>query len=1365
MPRRLFTISTFFLIAFAAFSTVLAADPVVRGRVVQAGGAPVAEAKVYLLSPRDPASSLDVAARIDAAAAKARTDAEGRFVLPPVPTGLWIVRVEADGFVPRQGTLAPLLNDAWLPDAKLALAREASVRVLDAEGAPVADAVLRLSSEASGRRRFQRRWWRHADREAVTDDEGRAVLALAPGESPKLTASHPAQGFATVDGLRGGRTLRFESTPWRTLTVREAEGTPLVGGALRRDDHILGVTDAEGRVRLPWPDEAVEWTLAAPQGRTASKRFESPADAETLDWSLPSTASLGGRLIDAESRRAVAGAIVWPTGRPERALETDARGGFEWTALEAGTIEIEAGADGFLRDRPTRVTDAERARGLVLALRPAATVVGRVETADGSGIEGAALSLERKPTPGRMEFRIGGRPQRTRSVTDEHGRFRLNGVDPERSWILGVQADAYAPATTELVGLEPYRTKKDVVVVLERGGRIAGRVVDEDGAPISGASLRASRASEGGGPMARMMSRGAPPVQRETWADEDGRFELEALPTGRFDVKAASKGFAPRTVPGIEIGDESEPPELTIELAPGERLQGLVLGLDEQPLEGAKIFLQEDGGGRFRMRGMGGNSDEEPDTIAGVDGWFSLFDLSADAPVSLRVERSGYVPEDLERVALPQKDFLVVNLSPSSTVRGTAVDSEGTPVANASVELSRSSNMSMGGAVMMMRSQEDTSSDADGAFVFEDVRPGSLSFKAVASGYKEAALNDVELEAGTDLEDLVLRLDPGATLTGTVRLPDGRPAIGARVDRVREGGGFMRGMSGVSTDGAGRYVLDGLEPGDHSIEATHPEYPRAVRDVELKPGPNGLDLDLEGGQPVRGVVLSDEGKAVAGARVDLVEPGRFWGGFGAETGVDGTFSVDGVKDGRYGVRVAASGYASSDPDLEIEVAGQPVEGLDLRLTRGGALVGSVEGVSEEDYARIDLQAIHQEGRGFLGGTVDFEGRFRIENAAEGRWELRGSIRESGRRAEAEVVLEPGAPEATVVLTFGGGLTLTGRARQGETPVRGAVVALEGVDVPDNAWTETDNDGRFVLEGVEAGEYKLSLRQWDTGMTYTETLNLDGDRDLDLDIPTALVEGRVRDAVDGSPIAGVSLVLEGDASGAARIFGGYGASSDQEGSFKIRNVTDGRWTLSAKLEGYAVATRTIDVANGRAPDDLDVRLDPTEGLVLRVVSPAGTPPDRVRLAVLDDFGRSLLQGEYDTGENGKLRLPSVPAGTWEVLLQAAGSATMSVRLNAPGPETPVALTTACSLSIAVPDLETNAGVATATLTDAEGRAFRSLAWFGSPESEFRVDGGRLEIRTLPPGQWNVTVSSADGRSWAGAVAVTPGAPAALTLETR
>ena len=45
----------------------------------------------------------------------------------------------------------------------------------------------------------------------------------------------------------------------------------------------------------------------------------------------------------------------------------------------------------------------------------------------------------------------------------------------------------------------------------------------------------------------------------------------------------------------------------------------------------------------------------------------------------------------------------------------------------------------------------------------------------------------------------------------------------------------------------------------------------------------------------------------------------------------------------------------------------------------------------------------------------------------------------------------------------------------------------------------------------------------------------------------------------------------------------------------------------------------------------------------------------------------------------------------------------------------------------------------------------------------MEGGQLEFASLPPGAWNVTVVTTDGRRWTGTASTNAGASTVLPLE--
>jgi len=356
--------------------------------------------------------------------------------------------------------------------------------------------------------------------------------------------------------------------------------------------------------------------------------------------------------------------------------------------------------------------------------------------------------------------------------------------------------------------------------------------------------------------------------------------------------------------------------------------------------------------------------------------------------------------------------------------------------------------------------------------------------------------------------------------------------------------------------------------------------------------------------------------------------------------------------------------------------------------------------------------------------------------------------DSGREAKEQVALDPGVDEQRTNLKFDDGLTLTGHAVAGDAPVVGAMVIVEGIDVDRNGWGQTGEQGGFVVDGLEAGRYRIKLRDWESGLAHNETLDLSTSREVKIEVPGASVGGMLVDSAEREPLPGVSLTLEPGNEELQGRLPAYTATTDVEGRFRIPNVADGDWRLSAVKQGYAAISQAVVVQHERGDDDLELAMDPTEGMTLETRLPSGTTPDEIRIAVLDPSGATLVGGIYATGENGRVRLSTVPAGSWDVVVSAAGSATANFRADAPGSAVPVALEAATGLKVVVPELQGSELVATVSLQGDDGRIFRTLDWSGRPVSEFRMYGGLLEFSSLPPRNWSVTVAASDGRSWQG-----------------
>lgn len=1337
----------------------------IGGRVVGPQGTPIAEATIELVPLLG--SSGERRAMLDPGlaepVARGKSNARGRYRLQAPDVGLWRLRIAAEGFVPTQTDLRLLIEPVELPDAELAIDAGLTVRVRGADGSPIEGATVMLVPDLPDAFAMVRRGtpFNASEQFGRTDSSGKLKLARALEGSVTLSAAASSGAWRALTDVRGtAATLVLDPSPGREIEVLDADGAaaPDVLVAVGEHGHPIGFTSESGRIELFAAPGSTRLLLANEAGAelVTALRVEAEESDEPERYVLPAVASFAGRLIDEDSRSGVAGGRVWSNGRPESAATTSGDGTFTLAAPTRDPLRLNAGATGYLRADGVRFQPGVGGPGPTLSMRRAAAIEGRVVDAAGDPRPGAEVELKPRESggfPGVATLRMiaAGGP---RAIAADDGRYRLAPVDPEALWQVEGVGDGYAPATAEVPALEPGGTASGIDIVLQPGLAIVGTVVDGSQAPLAGAEL-ALRKAQGGNRMMRLaMMLDTPPLAIESSGGE-GRFEFAELAEGSYDLTVKRAGFAEATRKTITVDATVAPVDLgTIELRPGERLEGYVTDSEGNALEGAEVTIGDEQSAllaRFGDTGAG-----EPDTLSDATGFFRLSDLAPDTPIALIVARRGYVTEAVSSVRLPRAEPLTVALEAASDVSGWILDGDGSGIAGASVRL----NQSLGGISFGRRGPQEMTvaveeSDGDGYFLFEGVSPGKSSIVAKAAGFREGRLGELEVPQGEHLADLELTLEVGAAIVGQVFAPDGRPAIGARVGVVTEERQPTSFFDRVTTDGEGRYRLEGLAPGTVSIEADHEDHARVVRDAEVRTGDNALDLRFEGGVEVSGRVVDGEGTPIADATVQIHPPGRRWGGSQGRSESDGSFVVSGVSDGDHELSAYGDGFAAGEGQ-PLRVAGEPISGIELLLERGVELTGRIVGLDPENAGEIEVVAMAGDWFNRRAVQADFRGGYRIENLRPGDYQVSATQVKTGRRAEDRVTVVRAQP-ATLDLVFEEGLVLSGRALQGEVPIRGAYVVLNGVDVSHTANVVTDSDGAFEIEGLKTGSYTANVLDWESGLNHEETIDVRTSREVVLRLPTTRLSGRVVDGTDRTPLAGVTLFAERASNAGPQ---SIAATSDADGRFELTNVGDGTWTLTANKQGYAATSQSVVVQSGRDVDDLSLSMDPTEGLTLRVRLASGAHPPQIEAAILGSGSTPLVSGSFATAEGGRVRLSSVPPGSWELLIAAAGSATTSLRVTAPGPPNEVTLQPASRLVVSIPDADVPVRV---MLTDAQGRLFRALGWGGRIITEQRAVGGRLVLTALPPGSWTIQAIAADGRSWQGTAVTTAGGSAEVVLE--
>lgn len=1268
-------------------------------------------------------------------AAQTGTDASGRYRLAAPSPGLWVVVVEAPGRVPVQSADLALLEPTELPPV---VPPKDAGAPLDVKG-PAGVWVYASTDTPEVWRALGSTGWTVRPRFGAADAAGRLVLPRAEGERLRVTVLAPGGARVEKGGLEGGRIeLETAGSPARTLEVRGADGRPAIGVQVRFEGFPvpIGVTNGEGRVRLSLPPTPVRIRLLAADGRrrTSLVSLDSPAVL-----SLPSLAVLPGRVLDAASRKPLAGALVWAAADPGAFSITDATGRYTVVPVEGDRLRLQAEAAGHLPLlHPLDWRPGGPLRAPTLALDPAASVAGQVVDAQGAPAPDALVQAVLRSGVRQRRFSRTGSAERGTAAGPD-GRFRLDRLTAGETWEIRALRPGYAAARLTLPAL---RSRSDLRLVLEKGRDAFGRVVetvDRKERPVAGAEVRLLASTGELSLVSDRRPRGEEGI--DSWkaaTDVTGRFAVPSLPPGPVDLLVRKPGFAPVLVRAVPVPRGEGPFDLgTVLLEPSVEIRGRVTDRDGKPVAEAEIHATRDLR-RLRLGQEPGAADRKPEAVTDAEGRFAVPDLRRGEQVDLRVRAKGFLPAEVEGVSAPAPKPVAVVLDRAARVAGRVVDPDGRPVPGAELNLaSERPGEERGLLRFAARTPATTAADEDGRFAFESVLPGRAELRATSPGFQPARLESLEVPP-KGLDGVKVVLERGAVIEGRVTTTAGDPVGDTRV---------TCGEAASISDADGVYRLEGVPPGPRTVQARHQDFPPLDRALDVQPVINPLDLIFEAGSEVAGRAVDEEGKGVEGVSVTLFLPDSPRERE-ALSDAGGAFSFAHVSDGRYSIRGSKEGWAETERPGAVRVAyaaGTAVRDVEVRMTRGGKIAGRLLGLDLYDLAEVTVRAQREDGFE-KPGRVDYSGAYEIAGLPPGDWLVRAALRNGAREAQARAALEPGGEAAGVDLEFGG-VTLSGRVRLGGEPLRGAQVTLAGQDVAVRRLVESDWQGGFRLEDVEPGRYRIQINAPREAVSHSEDLALDSDREMEIDLAAARFSGTVVEEPGGEGIEGAVVALrrlEGQEAASLLAMG-----TDEDGYFVLPNVTEGTYRVTVTKDGYAPWEKTFPIVASSPMEDQRIPLRRTRGLELAPSLASGRRPPHVVGALLDGSGRMALFEIRAVDTAGVARFPTAPPGEWTMLVSAPGAALTEVPIKVPGDRVPVVLPAAGGLTVRVPQLAGSDTIAVLTLAGAGG-PFRNLSSYGTVQTEWQVVGGKARVEGVPAGAWTVRVAAPDGRTWSAAV---------------
>jgi protocatechuate 3,4-dioxygenase beta subunit len=861
------------------------------------------------------------------------TGADGRFVMQHVPPGELDLIGVAPGHLPAKGPRA-LAGQAGLvvvADFELPRGPMVSGRVVDAAGQPIEGVTVRWNSVDF--RNFQFDFsFAPLLTQAIkgfefpkTDAEGRFTAGAFPGEPP-----------FRIDFFKSG----FENTNHRWEPAKEKEGIEVV---MHRGGSVEGIV-MDSTKRVPVTSFTIETT----------DRIETQAAA-------PGTMNpfSGGQLVE------------------------DPKGRFKLEPVKVGKVDLTFKARGYIDTTLSDLEVAEGAalRGVIVELKPGATLRGSVVDSDGKPVAGAqvfAMPEAQAKRGGRGGGLFGGRGLRRggfdlgelpagfrdfaaalgllgdRAVLSApDGHFELIGLAPGATVALAAHR-SYVIGRSEPVTLTVEGPAPEVEIELSKGSGVYGHAKDRFGRPVAGAIVIAASPANLAG---EGTSNGGGLYQGRT--NELGAYRIERMVAGGYFVVLTrgdaalnpmsflgTLNFDLVTVPADEpveydIVDTSSGAtrvfgSVLAKSLPVGRGNVTALGFESENMLGVDVKIaQIHDDGSYEFSGLApGEYQFNVDNVR-------IGDRNVRAKITAEIPD---VPE-----------FRLDLRMPEGALTGRVVDAAtGDGVAWADVTLRRSEQVESGGWLGKLISQESgqerTSCDDKGEFRFERLAAGTYELtvrpqpdKDGVRAYATSNPISVEIQGDATTGGVEVKLMPALALAG--RVIDERGAgvadavlLATRVDQPNSA------PERAGTDADGAFKFGALASGAYDISASADGFASTTKrsvvvDLEHR---DAVEITLPRGVEVSVKVLGPDGQPVTGATGRLVRAGETQPVNGADVGRAFTnlFSGKGVSDskgvlelgkfepGAYRLEVQR-GQQRAQEDVKID-AGGPIE-LRVRL--------------------------------------------------------------------------------------------------------------------------------------------------------------------------------------------------------------------------------------------------------------------------------------------------------------------------------------------------------------------------------------------------------------------------------------------------
>ena len=740
-------------------------------------------------------------------------------------------------------------------------------------------------------------------------------------------------------------------------------------------------------------------------------------------------------------------------------------------------------------------------------------------------------------------------------------------------------------------------------------GSVSGRVVDADGWPLAGVTVKDGFGS-------------SVPLAEPVVTGPDGSFRLAVSRLKYVFPEAHKEGMAmgvPRDGKRVDLGEDVSGVKIVMYL--DRPIRGRIVSAAGLPVSGAAVTCAAERPGHA-YRFTAARSDAVGRFYLGPIPDVGTYQINVTALSYRPVERSRVEPGALLEIEL--KGMGRIEVVPVSGETGKPVRPTHLTLVTGAEDLDLR-HWSWVGSVGQFKPEQEGIEVGPGRFVVPTEGSGRYRVRVEADGFTPGWTDVVEIEGTRDAGPFTVVMDQGFEIRGVVVLAEnGEPIAGAvvelavrRAESITAGGLTWSGTSRHNfckiaqrrTNGQGRFAFDLLPEDRYAVRVRTKGYPAVLVDeLEALRGDESAPVRIEipAGGAVFGTVIGRDGNPSVKAKVVA----RQASGFGVSTATDG--------GGEYRISPLAPGF------YRVELAETPRW--------------------QQTWFFLD--------RAFGGGSSSSSDEYPVE--------LR-----SGQ--EVRIDLDQGAGKGAVA----GRILFNGRPQK-DLKVRaipaGEPGRAEGIDA--STWdrlpvlARSDDSGFFRIEGIPAGTWDLLVtgRMPTPLATRRIEVRAGAEETVDLSVAACRLRGEVVDAVTGMAVTGAMVRATRTQDAEDQRYSWKGLSS-RTGEFGSGLLPVGDYTIEAWTESSASPRERVSLGAGEERS-LRLLVEPA-GSIRVEIEPEGWIRRDLTLCLTDESTGEPHSVEQERAEpDGSLLLLGIRPGTYRLVVRhnslgRSGSATVKV----------------------------------------------------------------------------------------------------------